>query len=169
MRSNDVKSRMKKAMISLLKKKNYLQITVTDLVQEAGVARASFYRVYTSIDKVLDDVFSELKDELLTTFVPYYKNKDTEKLKVAIIAFLESVKNKNFPTIHVLPENRQYLTPKFESQFINYKDRDFENLDDKYKLPLSLSIVFSLSMIWAYYNFSDPVDVIADYIIKSIY
>ena len=70
MRANDVKTKMKKAMVSLLKRKNYLQITVTDLVQEARVARASFYRVYNSIDRVLDDVYIDLKHELLSLFVP---------------------------------------------------------------------------------------------------
>ncbi len=169
MRANDVKTKMKKAMASLLKRKNYLQITVTDLVQEAGVARASFYRVYNSIDRVLDDVYIDLKHELLSLFVPYFVNRDIQKLKSLVIDYLQSIKNKSFPTINVLPENRQYLIPKFESQFVNYKDREFENLDDKYKIPLSLSIVFSLSMIWAYYDFSDPIDVMADYIIKSIY
>ena len=169
MRSNDVKTKMKKAMISLLKKKNYLQITVTDLVEEAGVARASFYRVYTSIDRVLDDVFADLKDILLSSFVPSFISGDKEKLKKLIVDFLNQIKSKNFPTINVLPENRQYMTPKFESQFVSYKGVECSNIDDKYRIPVGLSFIYSVSMVWGYCDFIEPPEEIADYIISKMF
>ena len=53
---SDVRTKMKQAMVKLLEKKHYLQITVTDVVKEAGIARASFYRLYNSIDDIIDDI-----------------------------------------------------------------------------------------------------------------
>ena len=169
MRINDVRSKMKNAMITLLRKKNYLQITVTDLVAEAGVARASFYRVYTSIDKVLDDVYSDIKERLVSRFVPSLLNKDTEALREQIIDFLNQIKAKEYPTISVLPENRQFMLPKFESQFVNYKDSQFKNINDKFKIPAALLLIYYSSIIWSYYDYVESVDEVADYILDRIY
>lgn len=50
-----VKKQIRQAFFSLLSKKSYLEITVTDLVKEAGVARVSYYRNFSSLDDVLED------------------------------------------------------------------------------------------------------------------
>lgn len=42
------------AMFELLGKKDYTRITVQDLVNKAGVCRASFYRNYFTMDEVID-------------------------------------------------------------------------------------------------------------------
>lgn len=42
------------AMFKLLEKKDYARITVQDLVDRAGVCRASFYRNYFTMDEVID-------------------------------------------------------------------------------------------------------------------
>ena len=51
------------AMFELLEKKDYAHITVQDLVDRAGVCRASFYRNYFTRDEVierfLDGIFTE--------------------------------------------------------------------------------------------------------------
>lgn len=51
------------AMFELLEKKDYAHITVQDLVNRAGVCRASFYRNYFTRDEVierfLDGIFTE--------------------------------------------------------------------------------------------------------------
>ena len=41
------------ALFSLMKDKNFSEITITEIIREAGVARASFYRNYTSKEDVL--------------------------------------------------------------------------------------------------------------------
>ena len=169
MRSNDVKTKMKKAMVSLLRKKNYLQISVTDLVEEAGVARASFYRVYTSIDKVLEDVFADVKDEMMSLFVQSFVNGEKEKLKNNIVAFLNQIKTKSFPTINILPENRQYTRQKFENQFVSFKGTEYNSVEEKYRIPSCLFFVYSSSLVWEYCGFNESPEEIADYIIEKIY
>ena len=47
------------AMIELLEKKDYTHITVQDLVDRAGVCRASFYRNYFTMDEVIDAFWTE--------------------------------------------------------------------------------------------------------------
>ena len=169
MRVNAVEEKIKSALIRLLKKKNYLSITVTDIVQEAGVARASFYRVFGSIDKVLDNLYIDLKDRLTKFFIPYYLNRDILKLKDEIRFFLSSIREKNFPLINILPENRQFILPKFENQFVNYKGVSFNRIEDKYRIPLMVMTVYSVAMVWAYCGCVEPIDDVIDFIVKEIY
>ncbi|MEW4353826.1 TetR/AcrR family transcriptional regulator [Streptococcus pneumoniae] len=43
------------ALLLLLQEKEYLNISITELCQKAGVSRTAFYRNYKSKDEVLDD------------------------------------------------------------------------------------------------------------------
>lgn len=65
-----VKSSITNALLELLRQKNISDISITEIVERAGVARASFYRNYASkesvlttlIDDVLEDYRSTLRD-----------------------------------------------------------------------------------------------------------
>ena len=52
-----VKKNITEALFALMDKKDFSKITVTDIIEEAKVARASFYRNYES------------KEDILVTFV----------------------------------------------------------------------------------------------------
>ena len=54
--NHSVKSEIEQAFLRLMTQKSYLDITVTDIVQEAKVARVSFYRNFASISEVLDSI-----------------------------------------------------------------------------------------------------------------
>ena len=43
----------------------YMEITVTNIIKKAGVARASFYRNFNSISDVIDALVDELSDDLI--------------------------------------------------------------------------------------------------------
>ena len=49
--NHSVKSEIEQALLRLMTQKSYLDITVTDIVQEAKVARVSFYRNFASISE----------------------------------------------------------------------------------------------------------------------
>ena len=55
-----VKLRIARALTKLMEKKNFSDITVTEIVQTAGVARASYYRNFTSKEEVLIKVTDEI-------------------------------------------------------------------------------------------------------------
>ena len=65
------------AMFELLEKKDYAHITVQDLVNRAGVCRASFYRNYFTRDEVierfLDGIFTEAYPRE-SMFSPMWRN-----------------------------------------------------------------------------------------------
>lgn len=62
-----VKKNITETLFSLMKKKNISEITVTEIIRESGVARASFYRNYTSKEDVLftliRDILKQFREE----------------------------------------------------------------------------------------------------------
>nr|WP_122011723.1 TetR/AcrR family transcriptional regulator [Maliibacterium massiliense] len=49
-----VKDRLLDALIAFAGKKEWSQLTVTELIQKAGVARASFYRNFSSVEDIIN-------------------------------------------------------------------------------------------------------------------
>lgn len=164
MRQNDVKSALKNGMIRLLSKKEYLDITVTDLVKFSGVARASFYRSYSSIDDALNDTCDDIKDYIVKTYKPAFTSRDEKSIVEAIEFFLIGIKQRTIKLLDVLPENRKYLFLKFEQRMAFFKKLPYETIKDRYRAPVDVGIILSVAMTWAYNNFEEDSHELAEFI-----
>lgn len=51
---------IQEALIFLMQRKNYADISVTDIVKKAGVSRTAYYRNYKSKDDVLENYVNEI-------------------------------------------------------------------------------------------------------------
>ncbi len=60
-----VKKQITEALLSLMKQKPFSEITVTDLVTKANVARASYYRNFENKEAVIENVMEQLREELM--------------------------------------------------------------------------------------------------------
>ena len=58
-----VRSAIDGAMRKLLAEKPFRQITITELVQTAGVGRSSYYRNYNSMEEIVFSCLNRLYDE----------------------------------------------------------------------------------------------------------
>lgn len=65
---NESKDMIKEGLISLLKKKKYHEITISDLAKEAAVSRMTLYRHFGDIDEVfvyyLESILAEVKNQI---------------------------------------------------------------------------------------------------------
>ena len=59
----------------------YMEITVTNIIKKAGVARASFYRNFNSISDVIDALVDELSDDLIENVFPNLSGTEERKLR----------------------------------------------------------------------------------------
>ena len=66
-----VKNAISEALLALMHEKSFSEISITEIIERAGVARASFYRNYES----KEDVLHKLIDDILDKF---YKDIDWE-------------------------------------------------------------------------------------------
>lgn len=58
-----VKKSITEAFLRLLKQKSISRITVSEIIKDAGVARASFYRNYSSKGNVIPTLISDILEE----------------------------------------------------------------------------------------------------------
>ena len=73
MRKHYTKPYIEQALIELLKQYPLNKITISDLVNKAGVSRASFYRNYLDLNQVIEEYI----DKILNKEIPVTKNKST--------------------------------------------------------------------------------------------
>ena len=60
-----VKNQITEGLFSLLRKKPFSEITVTDIVKESNVARASYYRNFENKEQIIEAAMDSLRDELM--------------------------------------------------------------------------------------------------------
>ena len=58
-----------------------MEITVTNIIKKAGVARASFYRNFNSISDVIDALVDGLSDDLIENVFSNLSGTDERKLR----------------------------------------------------------------------------------------
>ena len=71
-KDNFIHNSIKDAFLQLLLKKDYMQITITDLCKYAGVSRGTFYTHFGNIGQVVEEVFSDALYDIKNIFVSYY-------------------------------------------------------------------------------------------------
>ena len=64
------------AFMELMLEKPYPEITVTDIITRAGVARASFYRNYASTSDILDSTIDKAVADFGQTALPVLSTND---------------------------------------------------------------------------------------------
>lgn len=60
-----VKNQITESLFTLLRQKPFSEITVTDIVKEAKVARASYYRNFENKEQIIEAAMDRLRDELM--------------------------------------------------------------------------------------------------------
>jgi AcrR family transcriptional regulator len=162
MRKNDTKSLMKKALVDLLCKKKFLEITVTDVVNKANVARASFYRSYSSIDQILDDIFNELKIKIHTTVFPLVFNGTDEMRQNALKELFTLIRDKDIVFADFLPDNVSLLTSRFEKELSSWNQNN-NKISYKYTPLVNLTIIITVLKIWIKSNYKESPEELAEY------
>lgn len=166
---SNVRTKMKQAMIKLLERKHFLDITVTDLIQEAGVARASFYRLYSSIDDVADDILNDIEIGAESSLLPILLNGDEKTVKKEIIEVLEKIKNKSIPLVGLLPGNSQMIANKFVHRSIFAHSQEYSSITERYLSVINFGLILSVARTWSYYGFKESASELADFLYDYIY
>ncbi len=81
-----VKKQITEGLFSLLRKKAFSEITVTDIVKEANVARASYYRNFENKEQIIEAAMDSLWDELMSD-IKYDDDENIFNQKNARIGF----------------------------------------------------------------------------------
>lgn len=77
------------ALLSLMQKKNYQDISITQLCEKAGVTRMSFYRNFESKEDVLKKWVASVTDAFLSTSGISYKNDSETDYFIKLFTHME--------------------------------------------------------------------------------
>ncbi len=89
------KEALKNAMLALMSSQSYSSISITDIVEHANYNRGTFYAHYENKEALLNEIMSELIEEMLQSFrAPY------DKVEVFFIEQMPAQAIKLFEHIH---------------------------------------------------------------------
>ena len=158
------KSSLQTALIYLMNKKDFAEITITELVKKAGVSRMAFYRNYNSKEDILEKLKVEVINSLKVLFInlkechgsyeAYYKIFEEIKLKEKEILLL---KKANFKMLFLL-ENILLF-----DDMITSGDRS-----DYYNLVACIGAVLSIVTRWFALGMKESISYMASYCEKNI-
>lgn len=172
--NNKTDASLKLALLDLLKRKNFTEINVSEVCSLAKVHRSTFYKHYSSLQKLLETIEEEaivLSENFLSSFNPFSKASAKERLLFILNYFKE---NKEF----MISLNSISLMPDF---FEKIASRPI--IQEKLKnLPIVLTLekgqkngeLFAVSGIfiviknWISNSFKEDVNDVADSIISCL-
>lgn len=150
MKKNDsVKDLIKKAFIQLISKKPYLEITVTDIVKIAGVARVSYYRNYSSIDEIMNDFIDNIVSGFGNEILPIISlGADEESLRFHLKKFFERSEKMQERFSFIKSINAPFIFSHLEKRISQIESTFDEKNINKYLLHIKICIINAVERKW---------------------
>lgn len=159
------------SFLRLLAKKPYNSITVTDVVKKAGVARATFYRNYKSIDNLLNVTSSLLADTLNKNLSIILLEQDENKATETLTSFLKELSLLRPYLIKISRDNIGIIIDRINTN-ANIKETLLEKSNDdfksKYNLITKIGIIDTVVKSWLSDHYKDDVELIAKFIVEKL-
>lgn len=152
---------IRKSFLQMLTRKLYVDITVTDIVKNANVSRASFYRNYTSIDNICLDIISEIYANIdnKTQSLIYSSTEQWYNKMVEIYNYIYKEKN-TFYTIQV--ENIYYIYYRLMQKINKDIPQNKFLLRDKYIMCTLIDVIFSIAKGWKIFGYNESAEFLAN-------
>lgn len=169
MKRNSSKLALINAFVALLTRKPYLDISVSDLVREAGIARASFYRNYNSLDEVLLDAIDRFFNALFNKWIPFLNQADENLVKERLTLFFDHFKDPENPYGKILPENRAIISVRLGQLIITRKEFQSANVEDHYDIYVMVYTIVAACSCWMNKGFKEPSSFVASYVYDKLH
>ena len=79
---------LRDALLALLERKHFAEISVRDIVAEAGIGYATFFRHHASKEELLDEIAAEQIEHLMSLAMPLLAERDTRASCVALCRYV---------------------------------------------------------------------------------
>ena len=169
--NHSVRSEIEDAFLRLMTQKSYLDITVTDIVQEAKVARVSFYRNFASISEVLDSIADATAAKLDIEFLPLLDTTDERKLREYLFNYFYQI-SLNYKDVWAISGLNMDLFTKCLGEKIHEKRKAAEPSDlkmsEKYGWVVKLCVLDGVSRRWIADGMKETPEEMIDYVMPII-
>ena len=167
--SYSVKREIKKAVMELMAEKSYMEITVTDIVNKAQVARASFYRNYNSIYDVIESIAEEIVNDFVEDVIPVLSGDDERKYRDFLFNYFYGIRKLQKNTLPLRFENLSVLFTELDKK-AEQKIRTLptETIKDKYGVIGKIGLINSITKKWLDSGTKETPEDMVDYIMSFI-
>ncbi len=163
-----VKNSLVLGYFSLLTKKTFSDITISELVKEANVSRVSFYRNFSSLDNVVDYGLTCFYETIAKDVLPVFINDRLTAWKNLINKFFSNVKLYDDVLFRIPHQNIEYLSNKLSKMLDLTKKSNETTIERKYLPVVNVSAVFSIAKVWVETGCTESVDDISNFTYKII-
>ncbi len=148
----NVTSAITNALLELMKTEEYSKISITDIVEKAGLSRVTYYRHFSSKEEVLVRYFKEMKERFMAqnSFQGGAVNNEIMVLNLFIFFKTNMETNKAIRNAHLETELLFFLSKEFT-----------ENLPvklDRYYALFTAGALFNVLINWLDNDCKDPID-----------
>ena len=166
---SSVKKRMADAFVDMLSQKSYADITVTDIVNTAQVARVSFYRNFNSISDVVDYITDELANEFIDKILPVLNSNDENKWREFLFDFINNALNNRGKIEAINLQNTavlfSYLNTKMQ-MYVNVNSN--KTISDKYTSYVKACLINNVVKKWIDDGMVETPEEIINYLVSFI-
>ncbi|MCF7926772.1 MAG: TetR/AcrR family transcriptional regulator [Candidatus Izimaplasma sp.] len=142
------------ALSMLMEKKDFDAISVTELIEKAGISRATFYRNYTDKKEVITIKVTEFFNSFYDEMTTYYKKRRPLDERVLVYAFFTRIDKEEKIINTIIKADLEKLMIDGLLEIINYYHRKFykliKNIDsnETYIFQIIASSVWYLVANW---------------------
>ena len=146
------------SLLQLLEKKDLKKITISELVQRAGVSRAAFYRNYGSKEEILESIFQSSIAKITKSLDGY--NLKTDLYQVWVYLFKEVKKEAKIISL-AIDYNFERLLTKAVYDFLEKQNGSSPNGAGSYLNSFWSSAIVSVISKWIKDGMKIPAEKIA--------
>lgn len=139
----ETRSYIKSALIQLLKKKKYNEISMTDIINKSGVSRSGVYKNFKCKDDIILEIFQEPIDEVISSLgSSIFDN-------IEMIFKVGKKHEKAFQTI---------VNTGLEYKILNLMNKQYENVSVSFYIPLWIGMIYNSFFEWVKTGMTESVD-----------
>lgn len=166
---SSVKKRMADAFVDMLSQKSYADITVTDIVNTAQVARVSFYRNFNSISDAVDYITDELANEFIDKILPVLNSNDENKWREFLFDFINNALNNRGKIEAINLQNTAVLFSHLNTKMQMYVNvNSNKTISDKYTSYVKACLINNVVKKWIDDGMVETPEEIINYLMSFI-
>ena len=146
------------SLMQLLEKKELKKITISELVERAGVSRAAFYRNYSSKEQILEEIFKNTVRGITDKLEEF--NFKTEMYQIWLFLFKEAKKEARVISL-AIDYNFEKLLTQAVFDFLEKRNRNAKTTTNSYMNSFWSSAVVSVLSKWIKDGMKVPAEKIA--------
>lgn len=157
------------AFMELMLEKPYPEITVTDIITRAGVARASFYRNYASTSDILDSIIDKAVADFGQTALPVLSTNDERAWRDLLFRYIYQFCEQHCRLATSRPDNIPILFTLMNSRIQELESqRSTAGIEDKYRITARAGAISNVIRVWMDGGMQETSEEIVNYIMSFV-